>query len=86
MDKFKEANDAYMAASRLRSRLFAVRAAVCPHPESARTIVGPRPWSSWPDSGTDPGFIRCEDCNTVISDRYFGSDERTGIKTYPEEE
>jgi len=39
-------------------------------------------WSSWPDYGTDPGVIRCEDCNTQIGENWGGRSIKAGKKTY----
>ncbi|MHC4644019.1 MAG: hypothetical protein ACYTBJ_00860 [Planctomycetota bacterium] len=83
MNKFEIINEMYNDADRLRSELFDLRKKACPHPESARTIDDPHHWSSWPDYGTDPGAIRCEDCNTIIGKNWGDYKARKGVKTCP---
>ena len=81
MDKFKIINEMYETAEKLRGDLFSLRAKVCKHPESARTVTEINHWSSWPDYGTDPGIIRCEDCNTKIGETWGSMAPKTGKKT-----
>lgn len=82
MDQFKTVNEMYERADKLRGELFALRVKACGHPDSARTITKPHDWSSWPDYGTDPGVMKCEDCNTVIGKNWGDSAPRKGKKTY----
>jgi len=82
MNKFKIICELYEGVDKLRGDLFSLRAKACSHPESALTVTGPHEWSSWPDFGTNPGVIRCEDCNTKIGDNWGGRSIKAGKKTY----
>ncbi len=66
--KIDDCSDRQRTASRMSITLQKKLQEICPHLRTEMTAC--YNWSSWPEYGTDPGYVTCLDCRKILRENW----------------